>query len=63
VLRSVEEPRLFYSFGLWPSMETSAAMRAHPNAPTALAKLTALSETAETGTYFVTATAGHPPVQ
>ena len=63
LLRSVEEPRLFYSFGPWPSMETIAAMRAHPDAPAALAKLTALCETAETGTYFVAATAGHPPVQ
>ncbi len=30
LLRSVEDPRLFYSFGPWPSMETIAAMRAHP---------------------------------
>jgi hypothetical protein len=37
LLRSVEEPRLFYSFGAWPSMETIAAMRAHPDAPAALA--------------------------
>jgi hypothetical protein len=60
LLRSVEEPRLFYSFGPWPSMETIAAMRAHPDAPAALAKLTALCETAETGTFFVAATAGLP---
>jgi hypothetical protein len=44
-------------------METIAAMRAHPDAPAALAKLNELCETAEKGTYFVTATAGYPPVQ
>ena len=31
LLRSIEDPRLFYSFGPWPSMETIAAMRAHPD--------------------------------
>jgi plasmid stabilization system protein ParE len=30
LLRSVEDERLFSSFGPWPSMETIAAMRAHP---------------------------------
>jgi hypothetical protein len=62
LLRSVEDPRLFYSFGPWPSMETIAAMRAHADAKTAIAKLTALCETAELGTYWVEATAGQPPV-
>ena len=30
LLRSMEDPRLFYSFGPWPSTETIAAMRADP---------------------------------
>ncbi len=62
LLRSVDEPRLFYSFGPWPSLETIAAMRAHPDSPAAIGKLTALCETAELGTYWVAATAGQPPV-
>jgi hypothetical protein len=62
LLRSIEDPRLFYSFGPWPSMETIATMRADPDASAALAKLTALCETAELGTYWVEATAGFPPV-
>lgn len=62
LLRSLEDPRLFYSFGPWPSLETIAAMRAHPDAPAAIAKLTALCETAELGTFWVEATAGQPPL-
>lgn len=61
LLRSVEDPRLFYSFGPWPSMETIAAMRAHPDTPAAIGKLTALCEEAHPGTYLVTATAGEQP--
>ena len=35
LLRSVDQPRLFYSFGPWPSLETIAAMRADPRTPDA----------------------------
>jgi hypothetical protein len=62
LLRSIEDPRLFYSFGPWPSIETIAAMQAHPQATAAMATLTALCETTELGTYWVEATAGQPPV-
>jgi hypothetical protein len=62
LLRSIEDPRLFYSFGPWPSLETIAAMRAHPDAPATLARLTALCEAVEMGTYWVEATAGQTPV-
>jgi hypothetical protein len=62
LLRGIDNPRLFYSFGPWPSMETIAAMRADRDASAALATLTALCETAELGTYWVEATAGLPPV-
>jgi hypothetical protein len=58
LLRSVDDPRLFYSFGPWPSMETIAAMRAHPGAVGAIGKLTALCEETELGTYLVAASAG-----
>ncbi len=61
LLRSVDDPRLFYSFGPWPSMETIAAMRAHPAAAGAIGRLEALCEEAELGTYLVAATAGEEP--
>jgi hypothetical protein len=58
LLRNVDNPRLFYSFGPWPSMETIAAMRAHPETPLAIGRLTALCEETDLGTYLVAATAG-----
>ena len=61
LLRSVDDPCLFYSFGPWPSMETIAAMRAHPSAAGAIGRLEALCEQAELGTYLVAATAGEAP--
>lgn len=61
LLRSVDNPGLFYSFGPWPSMETIAAMRADPGTPAAIGRLTALCEATELGTYLVAATAGEPP--
>ena len=44
--RSVDDSRLFSSFGPWPSVETIAAMRAHPGSTEAMGKLTALCEEA-----------------
>ena len=61
LLRSVDDPRLFYSFGPWPSMETIAAMRGHPGAAGAIGRLEALCAEAELGTYLVAATAGEEP--
>jgi len=61
LLRGADEPRLFYSFGPWPSMETIAAMRGHPGAAGAIERLEALCEEAELGTYLVAATAGEAP--
>ena len=58
LLRSVEDPRLFYSFGPWPSMETIAAMQAHPGMAGAISKLSVLCEEMELGTYLVAAVAG-----
>ncbi len=63
LLRSIEEPRLFYSFGPWPSLETIAVMRAHPDAVASIAKLTALCETTELGTYWVEASTGPSPIE
>jgi hypothetical protein len=58
LLQSAEEPRLFYSFGPWPSMETIAAMRAHPETPFEFERLTELCEETELGTFLVAAAAG-----
>ena len=60
-LRSAEDPRLFYSFGPWPSMETIAAMRAHPDTPFEIGRLTDLCEDAQLGTFLVEVTAGESP--
>ena len=60
LLRSVDEPRLFSSFGLWPSLGAIAAMRADPGAA-ALGRLAALCEEARPGTYLVVAIGGAPP--
>ena len=60
-LRSFDDPRLFYSFGPWSSTETIAATRADPGVPAAIAKLTALCEEAELGTFLVAAVAGESP--
>jgi hypothetical protein len=61
LLRSAEDPRLFYSFGPWPSMETIAAMRAHPDTAFEIGRLTELCEDAQLGTFLVEVTAGEPP--
>ena len=61
LLRSVDDPRLFYSFGPWPSLEAIAAMRADPRAAAALGRLTALCEAASPGSYLVAAVGGTPP--
>ena len=61
LLRSVDEPRLFYSFGPWPSLETIAAMRADPRTPDAMARLTNLCDEAAPGTFLVAAAAGETP--
>jgi hypothetical protein len=61
LLRSADDPQLFYSFGPWPSLETIAAMRADPGAAAAIDRLIALCDETELGTYLVAATAGEAP--
>jgi hypothetical protein len=60
LLRCVKDPRLFYSFGPCPCLETIAAMVAHPGVLVAIAKRTALCESSEVGSYWVEAIAGQP---
>ena len=42
LLRSLEDPRLFYSVGGWRQLADIKAMRAHPEAQAGLAKLASL---------------------
>ena len=58
LLRSTTDPRLFYSFGSWPSAEAVAAMRAHPRTGEVMGKVTALCEEATPGGYTVVAVVG-----
>ena len=51
LLRSVEEPNLFYSFGPWRSLEDIRAMRADPRTPAVMGKLRELCLEATPGVY------------
>ena len=51
LVRSVEDPRLFYSFGPWRSLEDIRAMRDDPRTPAVLGKLRALCLEATPGVY------------
>ncbi len=51
LLRSVEEPNLFYSFGPWRSLEDIHAMRADPRTPGVMGKLRELCVEATPGVY------------
>lgn len=60
LLRSVEDPALFYSFGPWRSLEDIQAMRADPRTPTVLGKLRELCMEATPGVYQRVLTLGLP---
>ncbi len=53
LIQSIEDPRQFYSFGPWRSLEDVQEMRTHPDTPGALAQLSALCEEARPGTFRV----------
>ena len=55
LVQSVDDPTLFYSFGPWSSLEAIAEMRAHPDAPAAIGRLTELCEEATPGAFLVVA--------
>jgi hypothetical protein len=52
----VEDPRVFYSFGAWQSLEDIQKMRSDPRTPQMIGKLAALCEEAKPGTFRVVAT-------
>ncbi len=55
LVRSVEDPQQYYSFGPWPSIEAVAAMRERPEPAEAIARLAALCEEARPGLFRVVA--------
>ena len=57
LIRSVEDPQLFYSFGPWRSLEDIQQMRSDPRTPEMMGKLAALCEEAKPGAFRVVATA------
>lgn len=57
LVRSLDDPSLFYSFGPWKDPGDVAKMRAHPEAPARLAKLGELCSEATPGGYEVVARA------
>ena len=58
LVRSASDPRLFYSFGPWPSSEAVSAMRAHPRTPEEIEKVAALCDEAVPGMFSVVASVG-----
>jgi heme-degrading monooxygenase HmoA len=57
LIRSVEDPQLFYSFGPWRSLEDIQKMRSDPRTKEVIGKLATLCEEAKPGTFRVVATA------
>jgi len=57
LVRSVEDPRLFYSFGPWRSFEDIQRMRSDPRTQEMIGRLAALCEEAKPGTFRVVMTA------
>ncbi len=61
LLRSADQPNLFYSFGPWPSLDAIRAMREEPRAREALGRLAALCDEATPGVFVAVAAGGQPP--
>ncbi len=57
LIRSVEDPQLFYSFGPWRSLEDIQQMRSDPRTTEMIGKLAALCEETKPGAFRVVATA------
>jgi hypothetical protein len=55
LVQSLDDPRLFYSFGPWRKLEDVTEMRAHPDTPAALGRLAALCDESKPGTFRVVA--------
>jgi heme-degrading monooxygenase HmoA len=51
LVRSIDDPSLFYSFGPWKDLDAIAEMRSNPRTPEAIGRLTELCTEATPGTY------------
>ncbi len=60
LLRSVEDPTVFYSFGPWRSLEDVRAMRADPRTPEVLGRVRQLCVEATPGVYQRLLTVSNP---
>lgn len=60
LVQSANDPRLYYSFGTWPSEEAVAAMRANPQSKEELDKIIKLCDEAEPGLFKVVAVTDPP---
>ncbi len=58
LVQSIDDARLFYSFGPWHSLEDIQAMRADPRTPGQLRRLIELCDEAAPGTFRWVATVG-----
>ena len=57
LVRSVEDPLLFYSFGPWKSLDDIREMRSNPQTREVIGRLAALCDEAKPGAFEVVATA------
>ena len=57
LLQSLDDPRQFYSFGPWETLDDIQAMRNHPDSPKEISKLVDLCEDGRAGAFRVIATA------
>ncbi len=57
LVRSVEDPQLFYSFGPWRSLDDIKEMRANPQTQEVMGRLANLCDEAKPGAFRVVATA------
>lgn len=51
-VRGVDDPRLFYSFGPWKSLDDIQEMRSNPRSREVIGRLAALCDEAKPGTPF-----------
>ncbi len=56
LIQSLEDPRQFYSFGPWESLEQMQAARSDPRARAAIGKLMGLCDEAKPGPFRVVLT-------
>ena len=56
LIRNVDDPRLFYSFGPWNSLDDVRQMRSHPRTQEVMGKLRDLCEEVNAGDFKVVLT-------